>query len=207
MVKIILADDHAILRSGLKEILNIAPDIQLIGEAEDGEELLCLLNKHVPNILMTDMSMPGINGLALIGRIRKYYPELPILVLSMLDDLQLVMRAVNAGIQGYVTKSCSPEILLEAINKVASGGKYIEPRLAERALFSGKAEKSPLEQLSKREHEIFMLLVQGMDAMTIAGRLFISVKTVSTHKSHILEKMDMKNVAELVRYAMQNQLL
>lgn len=207
MVKILLADDHAILRSGLKEILNITSDIELIGEAEDGEELLFLLSKETPNVLMTDMSMPGISGLALIEKIRNHYPELPILVLSMLDDIQLVMRAINAGIQGYVTKSCSPEILLEAIYKVASGEKYIESRLAERALFSGNGEKSPFERLSKREYEIFTLLVQGMSATTIADRLFISVKTVSTHKAHILEKMDLKNVAELVRFAMQNKLI
>ncbi len=206
MIKVLLADDHAILRSGLKEIMGMVPEVKLVGEAANGAEVLETLRNGLPDLLMMDMSMPGISGIELISRIVGHYPSLPILVLSMINEVQVVQRALKAGARGYITKDRPPEELIIALRKVASGGKYIERDLAEQMLFNQTEPDRPHDVLTSREMEIFELLVRGKSVNEIADDLCISNKTVSTHKVHVLEKLNMKNTAELVRYAVQQEL-
>jgi len=206
MIRVLLADDHAILRSGLKEILTVVPEVKLVGEAANGAEVLDALRQDTPDLLMMDMSMPGISGIDLISRIVSHYPTLPILVLSMINEVQVVQRALKAGAKGYITKDRPPEELIIALRKVACGGKYIERDLAEQMLFSQAEPDRPHDVLTSREMEIFELLVRGKSVNEIADTLCISNKTVSTHKVHVLEKLNMKNTAELVRYAVQQEL-
>lgn len=207
MINVMLADDHAILRSGLKEIMAASDDFNLTGEAASGGELLELLRQSRPDIVMTDMNMPGICGIDLIGRIHSQYPQLPILVLSMLDEPQIASRAIKAGARGYITKDRGVTELLTALRRVAGGGKYIESELAERMLFDKEDADAPHCILTDRERGVFDLLILGKDANEIAEALCITNKTVSTHKVNLLEKMKLKNTAELVKYAVQNGLL
>ena len=207
MISVILADDHAILRGGLKEILASADGFDLIGEASSGSELIELLRQRRPDVVMTDMHMPGICGIDLIARIHSQYPALPILVLSMLDEPQIASRAIKAGARGYITKDRGPEEMLTALRRVAGGGKYIESELAERMLFDTDGVGAPHCAMTDRERGVFDLLILGKDAKEIACTLCISIKTVSTHKVNLLEKMKMKNAAELVKYAVQNGLM
>lgn len=207
MINVMLADDHAILRGGLKEIMAASDDFKLSGEAASGGELLELLRQSRPDIVMTDMNMPGICGIDLIGRIHSQYPQLPILVLSMLDEPQIASRAIKAGARGYITKDRGIMELLAALRRVAGGGKYIESELAERMLFDKEAADAPHFMLTDRERGVFDLLILGKDANEIAEALCITSKTVSTHKVNLLEKMKLKNTAELVKYAVQNGLL
>lgn len=207
MTSVVLADDHGILRSGLKEILLSAKGFDLIGEASNGNDLIELLRQIKPDVLMTDMTMPGICGIDLISRIHNQYPALPILVLSMIDDPQTASRAIKAGAHGYITKDSGVDEMLAALRKVAGGGKYIDRELAERMLFNNSADGAPHSLLTERERSVFDLLILGKDAIEISNELCISNKTVSTHKVNVLEKMKMKNTAELVKYAVQNGLI
>ena len=207
MIRVVLADDHAILRGGLKEIMLSVDGMELIGEASSGSELIELLRHTMPDVVMTDMTMPGICGIDLISRIHSQYPALPILVLSMIDDTQIATRAIKAGARGYITKERDPQEMIAALRKVAGGGKYIESELAERMLFDNNSDAAPHFALSDRERSVFDLLILGKDANEIASELCISNKTVSTHKVNLLEKMGMKNTAELVKYAVQNGLV
>ena len=206
MISVLIADDHTILRSGLKEILAMAPEFKLMGEASNGNEVLSALRQEVPDVLMMDMNMPGVSGIDLIERVKSSYPTLILLVLTMLDDVQTAARTIKAGADGYITKDRSPEELISALRKVAAGGKYIEPRLAEQMLFNPADIAGVHSKLSSREQEVFLLLVKGESVNSIAERLFISNKTVSTHKVKLLEKMGLKNTTELVRYAVQYDL-
>lgn len=206
MIKIILADDHSIMRSGLKEILSKEPEFELIGEAVDGNEVLDLLRKKTPDLLLTDLSMPGINGAELIERIRSLHPNLPVLVLTMLNDAQTANRIIKAGADGYLTKDSSPAQLIAAIHKVAARGKCIDPKLAEQILFNTTSVEALHGNLSGRELDVYKLLLQGLSVNSIAEKLCISNKTVSTHKNHLLEKMHMSNTTELIRYAVQYDL-
>jgi len=207
LIKVLLADDHAIMRGGLKRILATIPDLVLVGEVASGTEVLEVLRKQVPDLLLLDMSMPGISGVDLIMRIRGVYPLLPILVLSMHNEAQLVGRALKAGANGYITKDRSPEELIAALHKVAGGGKYIDADLAEQMVFSSTSQHTvPHAILSDREMEVFRLLVKGKGVNEVAEILAISNKTVSTHKVHLLEKMNMKSTAELIRYAIEHEL-
>lgn len=207
MISVMLADDHAILRGGLREIMASVEGFDLVGEASSGSELLELLRQRRPDVVMTDMYMPGISGIDLITRIHSLYPALPILVLSMLDEPQIATRAIKAGARGYITKDRGPQEMLAALRKVAGGGKYIENTLAERMLFEKDNVVAPHCNLTDRERAIFDLLIVGKSANEIANLLCISNKTVSTHKVNLLEKMNMKNTAELVKYAVQNGMM
>jgi DNA-binding NarL/FixJ family response regulator len=206
MIKVLLADDHALMRDGLKRIIGLAPEMALSGEASNGSEMLDALRKIQPDLLLMDMTMPGISGVNLINRVRSFYPLLPILILSMHNEVQTVVRALKAGANGYITKDRSPDELLAALRKVATGGKYIDKELAEQMVFHSMDKKAPHSLLSDRELEVFHLLVRGKGVNEIANALAISNKTVSTHKVHLLEKLNMKSTAELVRYAVQHDL-
>lgn len=209
MIKVLLADDHAIVRSGLKQLFTLAPDIEVVAEAVDGATVLDALRRQRPDLLLLDLNMPGLSGPDLIARIRSHWSDLPILVLSMHNEPQVAARVLKAGASGYVTKDSEMEVLLGAIRKVAAGGKYIVPELAEKLVFDVSLGKGqlPHQSLSDRELEVLRLLVAGKGVNEIADQLCISNKTVSTHKARLLEKMNLSGTAELVRYAMQHGLL
>jgi DNA-binding NarL/FixJ family response regulator len=209
VIRLLMADDHGIMREGLKQLFNKVADIVVAGEAVDGTQVLAALQQDRFDLLLLDMSMPEISGIDLIEEVRLRRPTLPILVLSMHHEPQIVKRALKVGAGGYISKDTNdPERLLTAIRRVAAGGRYLDPGMAERVIFEAGTETIRQHQaLSKREHEIFMLLAQGLGVTEIGIMLFISSKTVSTHKAHLMEKMDLKTNADLVRYALINGLL
>jgi len=203
MVRLIIADDHTIMRSGLKQLFALAPDIEIIGEAENGEGLLALLPQKNIDLLLMDLMMPGICSIELIEHIQSLFPTIAILVLSMHNEHQVAMRAIRAGASGYITKDSDPEKLLAAIFKVAEGGRYLDPKLAEDMAFSrvNRQQNEVHKRLSEREYEIFLLLAKGMSVNEIANQLNISNKTVSTHKVRLMEKMNFNSLSDLIRYA------
>jgi DNA-binding NarL/FixJ family response regulator len=202
MIRLIIADDHPIVRGGLKHLFQLALEITVVGEADNSQQLLNLLQDNEVDLLLLDFNMPGFSGIELISHLRTHYPDLPILVLSMHNELQIVARTLKVGASGYLTKDNEPEVLLSAIRKVSAGGRFIDPRLAENFVFEfqGSDEKKPHEKLSEREFEIMHLLANGKSVNEIADALFISNKTVSTHKTHLLTKLHLNNIPELVRY-------
>jgi len=202
MIRLIIADDHPIVRGGLKHLFQLSLEIDVVAEADNSQQLLNLLKDNEVDLLLLDLNMPGCSGIELITHIRSHYPDLPILVLSMHNELQIVARALKAGASGYLTKDNEPEILLSAIRKVAAGGRFIDPKLVENLVFEfeGLDEKKPHEKLSEREFEVMKLLASGKSVNEIADALFISNKTVSTHKTHLLKKLHLNNITELVRY-------
>lgn len=206
MIRLIIADDHAIVRHGLKQIFALISDITVVGEAGCGAELLDVLARTPCNILLLDMNMPGLSGVDLIKRVRTDYPELPIAVLSMHIEGQIASRALDAGAAGYLTKDNEPEILVGAIRKVASGGKFIDPVLIETLVFN-RQEGVPHEGLSARERQVFIMLASGRTVSEIASELCLSIKTVSTHKSRFMQKMHLQTQTDLVRYAIRNKLI
>jgi DNA-binding NarL/FixJ family response regulator len=209
MIRLLMADDHGLMREGLKQLFGKVRDIVVAGEAVNGNQVLAALQQDRFDLLLLDMSMPEPSGIELIEQVRLLRPTLPILVLSMHHEPQIVKRALKAGAGGYISKDTNdPERLLAAVRRVAGGGRYMDPGMAERVLFEASDETIPRHMaLSKRELEIFMLLAQGKGVTEIAAQLFISSKTVSTHKARLMEKMDLMTNADLVRYALTNRLL
>lgn len=210
MIRIVIADDHAIVRQGLRQLLAIAPDLELAGEAKDGWEVLECVRVGGFDLLLTDLSMPGPSGVDLVKRVHDEAPRLPVLVLSMHDEAQIATRAIKAGAHGYLTKDSEPETLLAAIHKVAAGGHYIDPELASRLVFgqesSGDGEVSH-SCLSDREYQVFLQLARGMSINDIAVALHLSAKTVSTHKFRLMQKMQFESLSELVRHALRHGLI
>jgi DNA-binding NarL/FixJ family response regulator len=208
MTSIFIADDHAIVRKGLKQLF-VLSGIELAGEASSGAQLLEALRKVSADMLLLDMTMPGISGLELIERVRAQSPHMPILVLSMHNEPQIARRVLAAGAAGYCTKDSDPEVLIGAIRKIASGGRFIDPTLAELMAFdTGKyPQHLPQEVLSDREFNILRLLVQGRSVNEIAEELVISNKTVSTHKARLMQKLNLQNNAELVRYGIDHHII
>ncbi|MCY1203299.1 Response regulator UvrY [compost metagenome] len=204
-----LADDHTLLRAGLRRLLEHAGDISVEGEAGNGAEALALLARRPWDLLVLDMSMPGRDGVDLIRQIRNEHPKLPILVLTMHGEQQYAVRAIKAGAAGYLTKDSAAEELVEAVRKVAGGGRYLSRSLAENIAFErhGDADSLPHLLLSDRELSVFRHLASGLDNSDIARLLFLSVKTISTYKSRILVKMRLRNQADLVRYAIRHRLV
>jgi len=208
MIEILLADDHAIIRDGLRQIIADTDDLTVAGEAVNGSEVLARVRERNWDILVLDISMPGKSGLELIKQIKIERPKLPILIFSMHDEEQYALRALRAGAAGYLTKDSDARQLLTVIRKVAGGGVYLSPAMAERMAreLMPATEAAPHTLLSDREYQIFELIVLGHSLTNIAERLCLSVKTVSTHKSNILQKMNMTNQAELIRYAIHHGL-
>ena len=205
MIRVLLADDHKIVRDGLKRILAATADLQVTGEAASGDAALALVKANDYDVVMLDMSMPGLSGLDLIKRLKVEKPKLRILVLSMHGEQQYAARALKAGAAGYLNKDSASEQLLGALRKIAGGGVHIGEAAAAGLL---QASGRPAHQaLSDREFEVMRLLVEGLGPTEIAERLHLSVKTVSTHKTRILEKLDLGSTAELVRYAMEHRLV
>ncbi|MBS4050072.1 MAG: response regulator transcription factor [Methylomonas sp.] len=211
MIKVLLVDDHTILRDGLKQILADTDDIQAVGEAADGHEAIRKIQALALDAVIMDMSMPGRSGLELLKQIKLEKPKLPVLILSMHSEEQYAVRAYRAGAAGYLTKDSASTLLVSAIRKVANGGIFISPNSAERMAqefnLARQADNLPHTTLSNREFQVFHLLVNGKGLTEIANQLSLSVKTVSTHKTHILQKMHMTNTSELIRYAMKRDLL
>ena len=209
MIRILMADDHGIVREGLKQLFALGQDIVVVGEAVNGGEVLAALRAGGIDLILLDMTMPGICGVNLITRLRSHDDCPPILVLSMHNEIQIAKRALAAGVAGYLTKDSDPATLMAAIRKVTSGGRFIDPGLAEKMVFeSGRnAELPPHDVLSEREYDVLRLLVHGMGVNQIADELKISNKTVSTHKARLMQKMDFHNNAELVRYAVAHGLV
>lgn len=208
MIRILIGDDHAIVRQGLRQVLALLPDVELVAEAKNGWEVIELARACTPNLLLLDMNMSGPSGVELIKRMRDEAPRSPILVLSMHGEGQIAERAIKAGAAGYLTKDCEPETLVFAIRQVASGAHYIEPAVAERLLFgtSLKGATAPHATLSDREYQIFLMLVQGQSVISIAEELHLSAKTISTHKARLLKKLGLDNLSDLVRYALKHEL-
>lgn len=209
MIALLLADDHTLLREGLKRLLHQTSDIEIQGEASNGLEVLALLARRHWDALVLDMSMPGRDGIDLIRQIRAEYPKVPILVLTMHGEQQYVARAIKAGAAGYLTKDSASEELVQAVRKVAMGGRYLSRALAENIAFERHGNHSELPHilLSDREFTVFRLLASGLNNSEIAQRLFISVKTVSTYKARLLLKMHMHSQTDLVRYAIKHRLI
>ena len=209
MIRLVIADDHAIVRGGLKQIFALSPDLKVVGESVNGNEVLECLRQEPFDLLLLDLNMPGISGVDLITRVKAHRPELPILVLSMHNEPQVAARALKAGANGYITKDCEPDVLLTAIRKVAARGNYIAPELAEKMVFdvTSTALHPPHSLLSNRELEVLRLLTTGKGVNEIAEQLSISNKTVCTHKVRLMEKMNLSSMADLIRYAMQHDFL
>lgn len=208
MIRLLLADDHALVREGLRRILAAAADIEVAAEAANGDEALALVKNREFDLALLDLSMPGLSGLALIKRLKVERPRLRILVLSMHGESQYAARALKAGASGYLTKDSPGAQLLGAIRKIAAGGVQIsETAAAQLITTAGAGDAPPHAALSDREYEVLRQIVAGRSVTEIAGALSVSVKTVSTHKARILQKLDLAGTAELVRYAIEHGLL
>ncbi len=209
MISVLIADDHTVVRQGLKQILASDAQLRVVGEAATGDEVLSLVQSLKVDALVLDISMPGKNGLDVLKELKRTHPGLPVLVLSMHPEDQFAIRVLRAGASGYVTKESAPDELVGALRKVCSGGKYVSPQLAEKlAVFiEHEREGPPHEQLSDREFQVMRMLSLGNTVSEIADELLLSVKTVSTYRTRVLEKMKMSTNAELTRYALQNNLI
>ena len=209
MIKILIADDHAIVRAGLKQIVADTSDMVVAGEAVDGQEVLDQVRKEDWDLILLDISMPGRGGIDTLKELKVEKPKLPVLVLSMYPEEQYAIRALKAGASGYLTKESAPEELIEAIRKVSQGGKYISASLAESLAFhvGGNSEKPLHETLSNREYQVTLMIASGKTVKEIANELSLSVKTISTNRVRALRKMGMKNNAEITYYAIKHELV
>ncbi|MBR7798843.1 response regulator [Undibacterium fentianense] len=211
MIRILIADDHTIMREGLKRILDGNDDIQVIGEAIDGHDTITKVRSEAFDVLLLDLSMPGRSGVDLIHQIKDEFPKLPVLILTMHEEEQYAVRAIRAGANGYLTKESAGTQLVTAIRKVAAGRPYISMEVAEQlamsAMPTSNHHQSAHTSLSDREFEVFCHLAKGKSITEIGELLHLSVKTVSTHKTRIMQKMDLQSISELVQYAMTHHLL
>jgi len=209
VIRVVIADDHTILREGLRQLLGSAPDIVVVADAADGHEVMTRVRSEEFDLLLLDMSMPGKSGIELIKQVHSEKPRLKILVLSMHEEHQYAVRAIRAGASGYLTKESASRQLVEAIRKVAGGGAFISSEVAqELALGAQPDAKGPLHaSLSDREFQVFLLIASGKAISDIAEQLNLSVKTVSTHKANILQKMNMSTPGDLIRYALAHKLV
>ena len=208
MTRVLITDDHAIVREGLKEILTRHLTDVECGEAKDAEQALAQVREYHWDLLLLDITMPGRSGLYVLGELKQLRPELPILVLSMLPEDQFGKRVLKAGAWGYLNKDAPPEELIQAVRRILAGRRYVSPDLAEQFAhdLQGKANLSPHETLSSREFEILLMIGAGRAVGQIAEVLHLSGTTVSTYRARILEKMGMTTTAELIRYAIHNNL-
>ena len=206
MIRIVIADDHAIVREGLKRIITSADDMEVVGEAADGTQVMQHVRESDFDVLVLDLSMPGRSGMELIKLVRGEKPKLRILVLSMHEELQYAVRAIRSGASGYLTKESAPMQLIQVLRKIAAGGAFISTDVAEQlalgSMLGGAAAAH--EKLTDREFEVFRLIAIGMSVTEIAGRLNLSAKTISTHKANLMQKMNLQNQSELIRYAIKH---
>ena len=207
MIKVFMVDDHAIVREGLRRVLADSPGMEVIGEASNGHEALDRLRTLHPDVLLLDLSMPGRGGLDTLREVRERWPAVKVLVLSMHPEDQFAIRVLKEGARGYMTKESAPAELVRAIQKVAGGGTWVSASVTERMVqVLGGGREEPHERLSSREFEVMRMLAQGKTVSQIAAQLFLSVKTVSTYRTRILEKLGLENTAELMHYAIDKKL-
>lgn len=208
MIKLLMADDHAIVRNGLKLFFSQSQDIGTVDEAVSGEQMLGFLQQNDYDLLLLDMNMPDMSGVEMISLARELRPEIPVLVLSADDSSHSARKALQAGAVGYLTKNSDPGTLLNAVRQVAAGGRSMDPALAQKIAFEQISPQAlPHHALSRRELQVLKLLAEGDSVTEIATALFISHKTVSTHKARLMEKIGFQSNAELVRYALEHHLI
>lgn len=209
MIRVVIADDHTIVREGLKQVLSAVGDLTVVGEARDGQEVLQQVRATDFDVLLLDMSMPGKSGTELIKQVKDEKPKLRILVLSMHQENQYAVRAIKAGASGYLTKDSASTQLVTAIRKISAGGAFISAEVAEALVQSAMSQNEgpPHTALSDREYQVFRMLASGTSISDIAAQLNLSVKTVSTHKARLLEKLGLRNQTELVHYALKHRLV
>lgn len=208
MIRIVIADDHAIVRQGLKQILEENADMRVVAEAVNGSEVLPLLRTHACHVLLLDISMPEMSGIAVLKQVSEEMPKLPVLILSIYAEDQYAVRLVRSGAAGYMTKESAPAEVVEAVRRVAKGGKYISAAVARMLSdnFTASPVQAPEQLLSGREYQIFLLLSAALTVSEVARDLQLSVNTVSTYRKRILEKLNLQNNAELMRYAVREHL-
>jgi DNA-binding NarL/FixJ family response regulator len=209
MIRILVADDHTVVREGIKQILTGQDDMVVEDEAGSGQEVISSITKKHYDLILLDISMPGRSGLEILEEIKTIQPKLPVLILSMHPEEQYAVRTLRAGAAGYLTKASAPQELISAIRKVSKGGKYVTSSLAEKLAFEldTGVEKADHEKLSNREYQVMLMLASGRSVSEVAEDLCLSAKTISTYRTRILEKMNMKKNAELTLYAVKNNLI
>ena len=208
-IRVFIADDHFVVRQGLKHILTQNPDMEVVGEAEDGNQVLERIKDLSADVILMDIEMPGKSGWEVMVQLKSLRPELKVLILSIFPEDHYGLRLIKAGASGYLAKSSAPDQLSQAIRKVASGGKFVSPSLAEKLIeeLDRDVDKLPHEHLSEREFQVFCMIATGKKMKDIADELSVSITTISTHRANILEKMGLKNSAELIHYALKNGIL
>lgn len=207
LYSIVIADDHALVRNGLRQLIESTPGLRVVGEAADGADLLALLRRVSADLVLLDLSMPGLSGVDLIRRLLAERANLPILVLSMHNEVPIVARALKSGAAGYVTKDCHPETLVAALSKLLAGGRFIDPALVESVVFSAGLDTGEAHDLlSPRERQIMEMIANGIALGDIADRLHLSPKTVSTHKMRLMQKLNLNSNADLLKYALRHGL-
>jgi len=208
MIRILICDDHAVVREGLRQIITKQSDMSVVAEAASGADVMNKFRETNYDVVLLDLSMPGRNGLETLGEIKRENPDSRVLILSVHAENLYAVRALKAGASGYLTKESAPEELVEAIRKVARGGKYISASLAERLAYELEGNnKPPHERLSDREYQVLCMLGTGRTVKEIASMLCLSVPSISTYRARVLEKMNMKNNAELAHYAIRSGLV
>ena len=208
-MRILIADDHPVVRQGLRQVLDAVQDLTVTAEAKDGNEVMALADRVAWDVAVIDYNMPGKGGVELVKELRRHFPDRPVLVLSMYPEDRYALRLLRAGAAGYLNKESAPEELVGALRKVASGGRYVSAALGEKlALAVSGGDEAPLyEKLSDREYQIMWLIASGKTVGDIARQLFLSPNTVSTYRTRILKKINVRNNAELMRYAIRHQLV
>lgn len=208
-IHVLIADDHAIVRQGLKQILSETDDLLIAGEAGDGAEALQLARQQAWDVFLLDVSMPNRNGIDTLKQLKKEFPRLPVLILSMHPEEQYAVRALKAGAAGYLTKQSAPEQLVTAIRQVAAGKKYVSPAVAEQLVeaIADHGDRPPHERITDREYQVLVLIAAGNTLTQVAEKLNLGVTTVSTYRARLLEKMALKSTAELIRYGLENGLV
>ena len=210
MIKVLIADDHSIVRAGLRRIVEESGDMEVIAEAADGKGALLQVQKELPDVAVIDISMPGLDGLEVTSQLHAGYPKLPVIILTMHEEEQYVIRAIEAGAMGYITKRSAPEQLVNAIRKVHAGSRYLSAEatdLLALRIARGSQGQSPLDSLSMRELQVLRRLAMGHTNREIASAYGISIKTVDTYRFRLLKKLNLRNNAELSRFAIQNRLV
>ena len=208
-MQILIADDHAIVRRGLKQILDEEPGLAIVSEAENGQEVLEMSRHRTWDLVILDINLPGRNGLDILNELHYAYPKLPVLILSMYPEDQYALRVIHAGASGYLNKQSAPEELIKAIKKILSGGKYYSDSIIDQLVSKPETrqEKPVHDLLSDREFQVMVMMASGKTLSEIGENLALSIKTVSTYRKRILTKLNLKNNAELIHFALKNNLV
>jgi two-component system invasion response regulator UvrY len=205
MIRVVIADDHPLVRAGLRQVLADEPEIEVVGEAADGDETVAVLRATEPDVVLLDITMPGAPFPGLLRLLRSAFPRVEVLIVTMHGEDQFAVRALKEGAAGYLTKQQPPQEVINAIKQIAGGGRYLTAAVAERAAaaLDGNAPRLPHERVSRREYEVLCMIGLGKSVKQIATELGVSPKTVSTHRARLLRKMRLKTSAELIRYVLQ----